>query len=327
VTALRKLLVANRGEIALRIFRTARHMGLATVAVYSDPDRSSPHVREADEAVPLGGASPSESYLRIPTLVDAARRAGADAVHPGYGFLAENAAFARACADAGIAFVGPSAEVIELMGSKLAARQLAESHGVPVLAGADLSGVAADKLAAVAAEIGWPVLVKASAGGGGRGMRIVRSPAELAEAVAGARREAASAFGDDTVFVERFVEAPRHIEIQVMGDRHGNVVPLFERECSIQRRHQKIVEESPSPFLDPAGRRRMEVAATALARAVGYVGAGTVEFVVDASGEFWFLEMNTRLQVEHAVTELVHGVDLVALQLTVAEGGPCACLL
>ncbi|HEX5267230.1 MAG TPA: biotin/lipoyl-containing protein, partial [Acidimicrobiales bacterium] len=234
----------------------------------------------------------------------------------------ENAPFAQACGEAGLTFVGPSPAVVEVMGSKLAARQLADAHGVPVLPGADLSGVAADKVGAVADEVGWPLLVKASAGGGGRGMRIVRRPGELADAVAGARREAASAFGDDTVFVERYVEAPRHIEVQVFGDQHGNVVSLFERECSIQRRHQKIVEESPSLFLDAAGRRRMGDAAVALARAVGYVGAGTVEFVVDGSGEFWFLEMNTRLQVEHPVTEAVTGLDLVRLQLDVAAGRP-----
>ena len=319
---MRKLLVANRAEIALRVFRTARQMGLATVAVYSEPDRHAAHVRAADEAVPLGGASPAESYLRSAAIVEAARRSGADAVHPGYGFLSENAGFARQCAEAGLTFVGPSAAVIETMGSKLAARQLAEAEGVPVLPAADLTGVAADKVAAVADHVGWPLLVKASAGGGGRGMRIVRQPGQLADAVAGARREAASAFGDDTVFLERYVEAPRHIEIQVFADTHGNVVSLFERECSLQRRHQKIVEECPSPFVGPALRRRMGDAAVALARAVGYVGAGTVEFVVDGSGEFWFLEMNTRLQVEHPVTEAVTGLDLVRLQIEVAAGRP-----
>src|SRR3954466_2261844 len=313
-----RLLVANRGEIARRVFRTAREMGISTVAVYSDPDADAPFVREADVAVRLPGASPGETYLRGDLVVDAARRAGADAVHPGYGFLSENAAFAQSVIDAGLTWVGPPPPAIEAMGSKLGAKEMMRAAGVPTLPWAtDVSG---------AADVGFPLLVKASAGGGGRGMRIVRSAAELDEAVQGAQREAGSAFGDATVFLERYLEAPRHIEIQVFADSHGNVVSLFERECSIQRRHQKIVEESPSPAVDEDLRRHMGEAAVAAARAVGYVGAGTVEFVLDAAPSrgrgFAFLEMNTRLQVEHPVTELVTGLDLVRLQLLVADGHP-----
>jgi len=312
--AMRKLLVANRGEIARRIFRTAREMGIGTVAVHSDADAMAPFVREADEAVSLPGNTPAETYLRIDALIDAARRAGADAVHPGYGFLSENAAFAQAVLDAGLIWVGPPPAAIEAMGSKLGAKRMMREAGVPTLPWAEHVDGAGD--------VGYPLLVKASAGGGGRGMRVVRSAAELAEAVEGAQREAGSAFGDATVFLERYVEAPRHVEIQVFADTHGNVVSLFERECSIQRRHQKIVEESPSPAVDDGLRTRMGEAAVAAARAVGYVGAGTVEFVLDEKGEFAFLEMNTRLQVEHPVTELVTGLDLVRLQLLVADGHP-----
>src|SRR4051794_3393225 len=311
---IRSLLVANRGEIARRVFRTAREMGISTVAVYSDPDADALFVREADVAVRLPGASPGETYLRGDLVVEAALRAGADAVHPGYGFLSENAAFAQSVIDAGLTWVGPPPPAIEAMGSKLGAKEMMRAAGVPTLPWAtDVSG---------AADVGFPLLVKASAGGGGRGMRIVRSAAELDEAVEGAAREAGSAFGDATVFLERYLEAPRHVEIQVFADTHDNVVSLFERECSIQRRHQKIVEESPSTAVDEDLRARMGDAAVAAARAVGYVGAGTVEFVLDEKGEFAFLEMNTRLQVEHPVTEMVTGLDLVRLQLLVAEGQP-----
>jgi acetyl-CoA carboxylase biotin carboxylase subunit len=319
---IRTLLVANRGEIARRVMRTCRELGVSTVAVYSDPDADAPFVREADLAVPLGGRTPAESYLRIDAVVEAAVAAGADAVHPGYGFLSENADFARACADAGLTFVGPPARAIELMGSKLAARDLMHEAGVPVLPGVDLTGLAGDEVAKAADEVGWPVLVKASAGGGGRGMRVVRDPAALADAVAGARREAAGAFGDDTVFLERYVDDPRHVEIQIFADGDGQVVSLFERECSIQRRHQKIIEEAPSPIMTAELRRMMGDAAVDAARTIGYVGAGTVEFIVTPDREFFFLEVNTRLQVEHPVTELVTGLDLVALQLRVAEGAP-----
>src|SRR5947209_13634386 len=309
-----KLLVANRGEIARRIFRTAREMGVATVAVHSDADATAPFVGEADEAVRLPGNTPAETYLRIDAVVGAARRAGADAVHPGYGFLSENAAFAQAVVDAGLTWVGPPPTAIEAMGSKLGAKRMMRDAGVPTLPWAERVEDAGD--------VGYPLLVKASAGGGGRGMRVVRTAGELAEAVEAAQREAGSAFGDATVFLERYVEAPRHVEIQVFADAHGHTVSLFERECSIQRRHQKIVEESPSPAVDVDLRRRMGAAAVAAATAVGYVGAGTVEFVLDDKGEFAFLEMNTRLQVEHPVTECVTGLDLVRLQLLVADGHP-----
>jgi acetyl/propionyl-CoA carboxylase alpha subunit len=313
-----KLLVANRGEIARRIFRTARAMGIATVAVHSDADATAPFVREADEVVRLPGLTPAETYLRGDDVVAAALRAGADAVHPGYGFLSENAGFARAVETAGLVWVGPPVDAIETMGSKLGSKQLMRDAGVPTL---PWTTDPAD-----ADSVGYPLLVKASAGGGGRGMRVVRTPSDLADAVEGARREAGSAFGDDTVFLERYLDAPRHVEIQVFADTHGNVVSLFERECSIQRRHQKIVEESPSPAVDETLRTAMGEAAVAAAKAVGYVGAGTVEFVVHDAGkggaEFAFLEMNTRLQVEHPVTELVTGLDLVRLQLLVAQGHP-----
>jgi propionyl-CoA carboxylase alpha chain len=311
---IRKLLVANRGEIARRVFRTARAMGIGTVAVHADADVDAPFVADADEAVRLPGNTPAETYLRIDSIVAAARRVGADAVHPGYGFLSENAEFAQAVIDAGLTWVGPPPAAIRAMGSKLGAKQMMRDAGVPTLPWAEsIDGADA---------VGYPLLVKASAGGGGRGMRIVRSADALAEAVEGAAREAGSAFGDATVFLERYVDAPRHVEIQVFADTHGNCVSLFERECSIQRRHQKIVEESPSPAVDDALRRQMGDAAVAAAQAVGYVGAGTVEFVLDAKGEFAFLEMNTRLQVEHPVTELVTGLDLVRLQLLVAAGEP-----
>jgi propionyl-CoA carboxylase alpha chain len=319
-----KLLVANRGEIACRIMRTARAMGIATVAVYSEPDADAAHVRAADEAVALGGSTAAESYLVVDKLLEAARRTGADAVHPGYGFLAENAAFARACADAGLVFVGPSPDVIAAMGDKLRAKELLAAAGVPVLRSVTVTG---DEIPALDG-VPFPVLVKASAGGGGKGMRIVASAAELADAVAAARREAAAAFGDDTVFIEPYVERPRHIEVQILGDSHGTVLHVGERECSIQRRYQKVVEEAPSPAVDDALRERLTAAAVAAGRELGYTNAGTVEFIATQDGQFFFLEVNTRLQVEHPVSELVWRVDdqehapldLVRLQLLVAMG-------
>ncbi len=309
-----RLLVANRGEIARRVIRTARAMGIATVAVYSDIDAGEPFVREADEAVRLGGASPAESYLRIESLVEAARRTGADAIHPGYGFLAENAVFARACAAAGVTFVGPTPEAIESMGSKLAAKRLLAQAGVPVLPDVEDPAQAAE-------DVGFPLLVKPSAGGGGKGMRIVRSADELEGAVEASRREAASAFGDDTLLFERYVEGGRHVEIQILGDSFGEVIHLGERECTIQRRHQKILEESPSVAVDADLRERIGAAAVAAGTAIGYVGAGTVEFLLGEDGGFYFLEVNTRLQVEHPVTEEVRDLDLVRLQLEIAAGG------
>jgi len=320
MSPIRRLLVANRGEIAVRVMRTARAMGIATVAVHSDPDVDAPHVRAADEAVALHGATPAETYLRGDLLIRAAELTGADAVHPGYGFLSENAGFARDCAAAGLLFVGPPPAAIEAMGSKLAAKALMAKAGVPVLHSEPVDGEAPEALLAAAERVGFPVLVKAAFGGGGRGMRVVREPGELADAVGGARREAAAAFGDGTVFLERWVEAPRHVEVQILGDTHGNAVHLFERECSIQRRHQKIVEEAPSTAVDAALRERIGAAAVAAATAIGYTGAGTVEFLLAPDGGFHFLEVNTRLQVEHPVTEMVTGLDLVRLQLLVAQG-------
>jgi propionyl-CoA carboxylase alpha chain len=314
-----KLLVANRGEIAARVMRTAHAMGIGTVAVFSDPDADAPFVALADEAVRLPGAAPADTYLRGELIIAAARATGADAVHPGYGFLSENAGFARECAAAGLVFVGPPPEAIAAMGSKIEAKALMDAAGVPVLPGATVTDDC--DLAAAGARVGFPLLVKAAFGGGGRGMRVVQTPAELADAVDGARREAASAFGDGTVFLERYLVDPRHVEVQILGDTHGSVVHLFERECSIQRRHQKIVEEAPSPAVDDALRAELGAAAVAAGKAIGYVGAGTVEFVLSDEG-FAFLEVNTRLQVEHPVTELVTGLDLVALQLRIAEGEP-----
>ena len=316
-----KILIANRGEIAVRIIRTCQEMGIATVAVYSDADAAALHVSLADEAVPIGAAPATESYLRGDKILQAAQQLGCDAIHPGYGFLSENADFADAVTAAGLTFIGPSGDAMRAMGSKTAARAAMQSAGVPVVPGYQSSDSDADLLAA-AAEIGFPVLVKASAGGGGKGMRVVQSAAELPNALASARREAQNAFGDDRIYLEKYIVNPRHIEFQIFGDTHGNAIHLFERECSIQRRHQKIIEESPSPFLDDDLRRRMGAAAVAAVRAVGYVNAGTIEFLVDADRNFYFLEMNTRLQVEHPVTELVTGVDLVKLQLRVAAGEP-----
>jgi propionyl-CoA carboxylase alpha chain len=308
-----KVLIANRGEIASRIIRTCRRLGVGTVAVFSDADKYAPYVRQADTARPLPGSAPSHTYLRGDLLIAAALARGCDAIHPGYGFLSENAAFAQSVVDAGLTWIGPPPAAIEAMGSKIEAKRLMRASGVPVLPDSSVESLA---------EIGVPALVKASAGGGGRGMRIVRDMAALDEAVASGQREAAAAFGDGTVFVERFVEGGRHIEIQVFADMHGNTVSLFERDCTVQRRHQKIIEESPSPAVDDVLRAAMSAAAVAAATAVGYVGAGTVEFLVDSDGAFSFLEMNTRLQVEHPVTEMITGLDLVELQLTVAAGDP-----
>jgi len=320
-----RVLVANRGEIALRIIRACREAGLESVAVYSDADAGAPHVRAADRAARLGPPPAAESYLRIDSLLDAARRTGADAVHPGYGFLSENAAFAEACAAAGLTFVGPPAPAIRLMGSKIAARDLMKKAGVPVVPGeTPVDQSDAGVIAAIGA-VGFPALVKAAAGGGGKGMRVIGDAAGVVESVHAARREAQAAFGDGTLYVERMIASPRHVEIQVFADAHGAVVHLFERECSAQRRHQKIIEESPSPALSERVRRAMGDAAIAAARAAGYRNAGTVEFLLEGEGDaarFYFLEMNTRLQVEHPVTELLTGRDLVRAQLTVASGDP-----
>ncbi|MFE4827205.1 acetyl/propionyl/methylcrotonyl-CoA carboxylase subunit alpha [Streptomyces sp. NPDC056672] len=316
------VLIANRGEIAVRVIRTLRTLGVRSVAVFSDADADARHVREADTAVRIGPAAASESYLSVDRLLAAAALTGAQAVHPGYGFLAENEAFARACAAAGLVFIGPPASAIELMGDKIRAKETVRAAGVPVVPGSSGSGLTDAELAAAAAEIGMPVLLKPSAGGGGKGMRLVRAESLLAEEIAAARREARSSFGDDTLLVERWVDRPRHIEIQVLADTHGNVVHLGERECSLQRRHQKVIEEAPSVLLDEATRSAMGEAAVQAARSCGYAGAGTVEFIVPGRdpASYFFMEMNTRLQVEHPVTELVTGLDLVEWQLRVASG-------
>ena len=313
------VLIANRGEIACRVIRTARRLGLRTIAVYSEADRGALHVRLADEAIAIGPAPARESYLNVDAIIAAARSSRAACIHPGYGFLSENAAFARACAAAGIVFVGPPERSILLMGSKSEARRMMAAAGVPVLPGYDGNDQLPAQLAQAAARLGFPLLIKPTAGGGGKGMRIVRDAGEFAEALAGARREAAKSFGDDRVLLERFVETGRHVEIQVFADTQGHAVHLFERDCSLQRRHQKVIEEAPAPGLDDGTRAAMGEAAVAAARAVGYVGAGTVEFLYDA-GRFYFLEMNTRLQVEHPVTEMITGLDLVEWQLRVASG-------
>jgi 3-methylcrotonyl-CoA carboxylase alpha subunit len=318
----RKLLIANRGEIAVRIVRTCRALGIATVAVYSEADRRALHVLEADEAVPIGPPPVTESYLDIEAIVAAARRTGAEAVHPGYGLLSENAAFAEACQRADIVFVGPPPQAIRLMGDKAAARRLAAAQGVPIVPGYDGDSQEPRALLAQARRLGFPVMVKAAAGGGGRGMRLIEEEDGFLEAVEGARREAQRAFGDGRLLLEKAVQGARHVEVQVLADAHGNYIHLGERDCSLQRRHQKVVEEAPSPAVDEALRQRLGEAALAVARAAGYVNAGTVEFLLDAEGNFYFLEMNTRLQVEHGVTELVTGLDLVALQLLVAAGEP-----
>ncbi|MCA1186504.1 ATP-grasp domain-containing protein [Saccharopolyspora sp. 6T] len=324
------VLVANRGEIAVRVIRTLRELGIRSIAVHSDADRDARHVVEADTSVHIGPSSAAESYLSVPRVVEAALRTGARAVHPGYGFLSENAEFARACADAGLAFIGPPAAAIEAMGDKIRAKATVTAAGVPVVPGRSEPGMTDEDLIAAAREVGYPVLLKPSAGGGGKGMRRVEDPADLPAQIAAARRESGAAFGDDTLFVERFVARPRHIEVQVLADAHGGVVHLGERECSLQRRHQKIVEEAPSALLDEPTRDRIGQAAVAVARSVGYAGAGTVEFIVSADrpDEFFFMEMNTRLQVEHPVTELVtavgerRGLDLVELQVRIAAGEP-----
>jgi len=315
-----KILVANRGEIAVRIIRACREMGIATVAVYSEADRPALHVRMADEAYGVGPAPARESYLRIDRILDVAKRSGADAIHPGYGFLAENAAFAKACEDAGVVFIGPRSETIALMGEKTSARRVAVAAGVPVVPGTLEPIADLEALRREATRIGFPLMLKAAAGGGGKGLRLVARAADLEGALARAQGEAKSAFADDSVYLEKAIERPRHIEIQVLADSYGNAVHLFERECSIQRRHQKIIEESPSPFVTPPLRERMGALAVSLVRKSGYVNAGTLEFLVDAERKAYFLEMNTRLQVEHPVTEIVTGEDLVKLQIRIARG-------
>ena len=320
VRRIEKLLIANRGEIARRIARTARAMGIVTVAVYADPDRAAPFVAEADEAVALGGSTASQTYLDATKLIEAAGRTGADAVHPGYGFLSENAGFARAVLAAGLTWVGPAPATIAAMGDKLAAKRLMAEAGVPTLPSVAIADLTPPDLARAASSLGYPLLVKAAAGGGGRGMRVVRSERDLADGVAGARREAAAAFGDDRVFLEPCLERCRHVEVQLLGDADGHLVHCFERECSIQRRHQKIIEESPAPGLGDEARERLCAAAVTAGRALGDVSASTVEFLLDAQGRFYFLEVNTRLQVEHAVTEALTGLDLVREQLRIAQG-------
>jgi len=322
---IRRLLIANRGEIARRIIRACRELDIETVAVYSDADADAPHVSEADRSVRIGAAPARDSYLNIEAIIGAARSSKADAVHPGYGFLSERAPFARACEDAGLIFVGPPASTLEKMGSKTGARALMTSAGVPVVPGETPSDQSDDALRAAAERVGFPVLIKPAAGGGGIGMKAVREPSALGDALAAARREAHASFGNDTLYVERLIEKPRHVEIQVFADAHGNTVHVFERECSAQRRHQKVIEESPCPALSASVRERMGAAAIAAAKAVGYRNAGTCEFLLEGSGDtanFFFLEMNTRLQVEHPVTECVTGIDLVHAQLRVASGEP-----
>ncbi len=323
--SIRKILIANRGEIAVRIIRTCRALGIANVAVYSDADAGELHTRLADQTVPIGPPPARESYLVVEALLTAARKSGADAVHPGYGFLAENAAFAGAVTAAGLIFIGPPAAAIAAMGDKVAARALMEEAGVPVIPATDVLPPEPDALTAAAARIGYPLMIKAAAGGGGKGMRVVRHGSELPDAARAAAREAVAGFGDARIYFERYLERPRHVEVQVLGDTAGAIVHLGERECSIQRRHQKIVEETPSPAVEPELRAAMTTAAIRAAAAVGYVGAGTVEFLLDEAGGFYFLEMNTRLQVEHPITEWVTGMDLVREQIRIAEGRPLSC--
>jgi acetyl-CoA carboxylase, biotin carboxylase subunit len=316
----KRILIANRGEIAVRVIRACRELGIESIAVYSEPDREALHVREADRAVAVGPAPAAESYLNTERIIEAARRSGADALHPGYGFFSESAAFARAVQQAGLVFIGPPPAAIERMGDKVAARKLMVAAGVPVVPGSPGTLKTAEQVRAVAREIGFPIMVKAAAGGGGKGLRLVESDKDLDSVVRAVASEAKSSFGDGRFYVEKFVRQPRHIEFQIFADRHGNVVHLFERECSIQRRHQKVVEESPSPFVTPKMRRRMGEVAVRATKAVNYVGAGTIEFLADADRNFYFLEMNTRIQVEHPVTEMVTGTDLVRLQIEVASG-------
>jgi acetyl-CoA carboxylase biotin carboxylase subunit len=315
----KKVLIANRGEIAVRVIRACREMGIASVAVFSDVDRAALHVSKADEAYPIGPAAARESYLNIEKILEVARKSGAEAIHPGYGFLSENPRFARACAEAGIKFIGPPASAMELMGSKTRARTAMKAANVPMVPGS-ARGLTLAEAEALAAEIGFPVMIKAAAGGGGKGMRLVRSAAELKSSFETAASEALRAFNDAEVYIEKLIENPRHIEIQVLGDEHGNVVYLGERECSVQRRHQKVIEEAPSAVIDEDMRRRMGAVAVQAAKSAGYTNAGTIEFLVDSGRNFYFLEMNTRLQVEHPVTELVTGLDLVHLQLRIAAG-------
>jgi len=316
----KKILIANRGEIAVRVIRACHEMGITAVAVYSDVDRAALHVRKADEAYPIGAAAASESYLNIQKILDVAARSGADAIHPGYGFLSENANFARACVDAGVKFIGPTAAAMDAMGSKTKAREAMERAGVPIVPGTSRGLESFDQAEQVAARIGYPVMLKAAAGGGGKGMRLVHAPEELKSALEGARSEAVRSFGDSEVYLEKAIINPRHIEMQILADEHGNTVYLGERECSLQRRHQKVVEEAPSPMVDAGMRRRMGEVAVRVAQAAAYTNAGTVEFLVDAEKNFYFLEMNTRLQVEHPVTELITGLDLVHLQIRIAAG-------
>jgi acetyl-CoA carboxylase, biotin carboxylase subunit len=316
----KKILIANRGEIAVRVLRACHEMGIAAVVVYSDVDRAALHVRKADEAHPIGAPAASESYLNIAKILDVAERSGADAVHPGYGFLSENAKFAQACANAGVKFIGPTAAAMEAMGSKTRARQAMEKAGVPLVPGTSRGVESFEEAEKVAARIGFPVMLKAAAGGGGKGMRLVHAPEQLKSSLEAARSEAERSFGDGEVYVEKAIVNPRHIEMQVLADEHGNTVYLGERECSLQRRHQKVLEEAPSPIVDPDMRRRMGEVAVRVAQAAAYTNAGTVEFLVDKEKKFYFLEMNTRLQVEHPVTELITGLDLVHLQIRIAAG-------
>lgn len=320
--AIKKIVVANRGEIALRVMRSAREMGVQTVAVFSEADRNALHVRYADEAICIGPPPSSDSYLKIDKILDAARQTKADAIHPGYGFLSENATFAKRCEEGGFVFIGPSPSAIELMGNKLAAKAAVAAYDVPLVPGTQTPITNVNEAKAIARKIGYPVLIKASAGGGGKGMRVVEDEASFQPQMERAISEATSAFGDGSVFIEKYITSPRHIEFQIFGDQHGNVVHMFERECSIQRRHQKVIEEAPSAILTPEKRKRMGEAAINVARACGYYGAGTVEFILDENLDFYFLEMNTRLQVEHPVTEAITGLDLVKLQISVANGNP-----
>src|ERR687891_560569 len=314
-----KVLVANRGEIAIRVMRTLEELGIASVAVYSEPDRDAPHARRADESYLLGPGPATESYLRVDRILEVARRAGAEEIHPGYGFLAENAAFARACEEAGIVFIGPPADAIEAMGSKTRARELMKEAGVPIVPGTTDPVESVDEARKVAAEVGYPVAFKAAGGGGGKGFRVAQSEDELVKAFEGASREGEKFFSDATVYVERYLPDPRHVEVQVLADDHGNVIHLFERDCSVQRRHQKLIEESPAPAVDPELRERIGTIGTEAARAVGYRSAGTVEGLLQ-DGEYFFLEMNTRVQVEHCVTEMVTGIDIVREQVKIAAG-------